>query len=268
VDEADWLACTNPDKMLDCLLGREVRGGFGILATLGFRRAKGAELQHRPRDRQLRLFAVACCIRIWPLLTDNRSRRAVQVSADYADGQASEEELSAAREAGSAAAEANNPSFSDESRSVAAGFLTASGKSQLFAARAVAEAASLEIDEVVRSVSSIEQAVIEAATSADLARDWSNVIGAAVRTHLLRDIFGNPFRPSSPLSPAVLAWNDATVRRMAEAIYDERAFDRLPILADALLDAGCDDEAILSHCREPGPHMRGCWVIDLLLGKE
>src|SRR5438067_305851 len=59
-----------------------------------------------------------------------------------------------------------------------------------------------------------------------------------------------------------------TVRRIAEGIYAERAFDRLPILADALLDAGCDDEAILSHCRTDGPHVRGCWVIDLILGKQ
>jgi hypothetical protein len=55
---------------------------------------------------------------------------------------------------------------------------------------------------------------------------------------------------------------------IAQGIYAGRAFDRLPILHDALLDAGCDDEAILSHCRCEGPHVRGCWVIDLLLGKE
>jgi hypothetical protein len=84
---------------------------------------------------------------------------------------------------------------------------------------------------------------------------------------LVREVFGNPFRPSV-LPPAVLRWNSGTVRRIAEGIYEERAFDRLPILHDALLDAGCDDEASLSHCREPGPHVRGCWVIDLLLGKE
>ena len=56
--------------------------------------------------------------------------------------------------------------------------------------------------------------------------------------------------------------------QIAQAIYDDRAFDRMPILADALEDAGCTDRAILDHCRSEGPHVRGCWVVDLLLGKE
>ena len=83
----------------------------------------------------------------------------------------------------------------------------------------------------------------------------------------LREIFGNPFRWTL-IDPGWLAWNDGTVPKLAHAIYDERAFDRMPILADALEDAGCNDADILRHCREPGEHVRGCWVIDLLLGKE
>jgi hypothetical protein len=55
---------------------------------------------------------------------------------------------------------------------------------------------------------------------------------------------------------------------LAQAIYDDRAFDRLPILADALEEAGCDTADILAHCRGPGPHVRGCWVVDLILGKQ
>jgi hypothetical protein len=89
--------------------------------------------------------------------------------------------------------------------------------------------------------------------------------GAIVTT--LIDLFGNPFRPVS-VAPLWLAWNDGTVVKIAQAIYDERAFDRLPILADALEDAGCTDRAILAHCRQPGEHVRGCWVVDLILGKE
>jgi hypothetical protein len=84
---------------------------------------------------------------------------------------------------------------------------------------------------------------------------------------LFRDVFGNPFRPVTP-GPSWLSWNDGTMPKMAQAIYDERAFDRLPILADALEDAGCTDAAILDHCRGGGEHVRGCWVVDLLLGKE
>jgi hypothetical protein len=92
---------------------------------------------------------------------------------------------------------------------------------------------------------------------------------------LLRDIFGNPFRPSPPVPPAVLAWNDGAVRRLAQAAYEERQLPagtldagRLGILADALLDAGCDDEGLLAHLRSDGPHMRGCWAVDAVLGRS
>ena len=89
-----------------------------------------------------------------------------------------------------------------------------------------------------------------------------------VQSDLLRDIFGNPFRPVT-LAPSLLDWNDSVVVKLSQGIYEERAFDRLPILADALEDAGCDDQDILAHCREQGlVHVRGCWVVDLLLGKE
>jgi len=63
------------------------------------------------------------------------------------------------------------------------------------------------------------------------------------------------------------AWLTSTVVSLAEGIYAERAFDRLPILADALQDAGCENTDVLDHCRGPGPHVRGCWVVDLVLGK-
>jgi hypothetical protein len=83
----------------------------------------------------------------------------------------------------------------------------------------------------------------------------------------LRDIVGPlPFRPV-PLDAAWMAWNDGAVRKIAQVIYDERRYGDLPILADALEDAGCTDVDILTHCRSGGEHVRGCWVIDLLLGK-
>jgi hypothetical protein len=92
-----------------------------------------------------------------------------------------------------------------------------------------------------------------------------DVIGeSAWAADCLRDIFGNPFRPV-PLAPAWLAWNDGTLGQLAAAIYEQRAFDRLPVLADALEEAGCDNPEMLTHCREPGPHVRGCWLVDLLL---
>jgi hypothetical protein len=80
---------------------------------------------------------------------------------------------------------------------------------------------------------------------------------------LLQDILGNPFR-LAVLDPAWIAWQGGTIPRLAEAIYQERAFDRLPVLADALEEAGCTDREVLEHCRGPGPHVRGCWVLDLV----
>ncbi|WP_238537824.1 hypothetical protein [Zavarzinella formosa] len=79
-----------------------------------------------------------------------------------------------------------------------------------------------------------------------------------------RDVFGNPFHPVA----FDARWRTVEVFGIAEGVYDDRAFGRLPILADALEDAGCDDLVILDHCRSLGRHVRGCWVADLALGKE
>jgi hypothetical protein len=84
---------------------------------------------------------------------------------------------------------------------------------------------------------------------------------------LLRDIFGTSLR-AVVIDPTWLTWRGHTIPKLAQAIYDECAFDRLPILADALEDAGCDNADILNHCRQPGEHVRGCWVVDALLGKS
>ncbi len=83
---------------------------------------------------------------------------------------------------------------------------------------------------------------------------------------ILREIVGNPFRPLV-LPPSWLAWNGGTVVQVATEIYAERAFEQLPVLADALEEAGCSDPGILAHLRSPGPHVRGCWALDSVLGK-
>jgi hypothetical protein len=92
-----------------------------------------------------------------------------------------------------------------------------------------------------------------------------------VHTSFLRDIFGNPFRPVT-IAPA---WLTPSVLAQAQAIYDDRILPagtidntRLAVLGDALENAGCEDAEILNHCRQPGEHVRGCWVIDSILGKE
>jgi hypothetical protein len=91
---------------------------------------------------------------------------------------------------------------------------------------------------------------------------WEAVLGPM--TDFLRDIHGNPLRPPT-IRPE---WRTEAVVALAAGSYADRAFDRLPVLADALEDAGCDDLEVLGHCRGPGPHVRGCWVIDLVLGKK
>jgi hypothetical protein len=100
---------------------------------------------------------------------------------------------------------------------------------------------------------------------------------AAVGAGLLQIISGSPERPAPttqvdfqlrlPGPEVDPAWLTSTVVQLASGIYEDRAFDRLPILADALMDAGCDHPDVLAHCRSDGPHVRGCWVVDLLLGK-
>ena len=84
---------------------------------------------------------------------------------------------------------------------------------------------------------------------------------------LIREIFGNPFRPTH-VNPEWLAWKRGTAAALARTIYEDRAFDRMPILADALEEASCQDADVLNHCRHASRHMRGCWVIDLLLGLQ
>ncbi len=86
----------------------------------------------------------------------------------------------------------------------------------------------------------------------------------AAQANFLRDIFGNPFRPV-PFSPS---WRTDTTVSLARGMYESRDFGAMPILADALQDAGCDNADVLGHCREPGAHVRGCWVVDLVLGME
>jgi hypothetical protein len=86
-------------------------------------------------------------------------------------------------------------------------------------------------------------------------------------TFILRDILGPFLFHPLTVSPAVLTWNGGTIPKLAQAIYDERAFDRMPMLADALEEAGCTDADILAHCRSGHEHVRGCWVVDLILGR-
>lgn len=95
---------------------------------------------------------------------------------------------------------------------------------------------------------------------------WAERRGLHAR--LLRDIFPNPFRLQPTIDPVWQKWNDGTIVKLAQQMYDSRDFMSMPILADALEEAGCTSADILEHCRGPGPHVRGCWVVDLVLEKE
>ena len=226
----------------------------------------------RPRGqakRKLRLFACGCVRRHWSRLSHIGSQRTVEAAERFADGLMSSVEcLSAREEAGAAARDAERrvPSRRPgNGRSVGAhgvwnaalaAYETACGGA-VRAAFGVASYIRAATRDLARISNPAASYIEEAAEAAE----------AAAQAALLRDLF-NPFhQPPSP-DPAWLAWNDGTVRKIAQAVYEECAFDRLPLLADALEDAGCTNAAILAHCREPGEHVRGCWVLDLLLGRK
>jgi hypothetical protein len=245
--EAEWLACTDPQPMLEFL-----RGKVG--------------------DRKVRLFAVACCRRIWKLLTDEPGRKAVEEAERYADAPERRDELAAAREAAGSRASVR---AAVEAVSEMSGMAAAAARSRAgalsFAVGAAESAAELMPGHHLEGASRYASGATGLAAEAEVKRQHKKAAKAAAekneaaaQTDLLRDIVNNPFRPQT-FAPA---WRTPTVAALTEAIYDERAFDRLPILADALEDAGCTDADILGHCRSTGEHVRGCWVVDLILGKQ
>ncbi len=246
--EEKWLASSLPHEMLGHLCDR-----------LRVARVAGGR-------RRLRLFCAACCRSVWGA-PDQTCRQAVEVSERYADGEARKAELATAHEGAVAAHRA-----ADQTATVA---LAAGGAvpSELLlrerATRAAERALKPRIGVAARSVANTTANIRPALApegpygpgAGAIGQEWSHQAG------LLRCIFGNPFRPVA-VDGAWAAWRGGTAARLARAIYDERAFGRLPFLADALEEAGCPERAILAHCRGPGPHARGCWVVDLLLGKK
>jgi hypothetical protein len=197
--EAEWLAATNAKPMLEFI-------------------------GSRASERKLRLFGVVCCRLIGAELTDERSRTAVEVAEQLADGNCSEHDRHSSREA------ANEAMFDLVMQ-------------QDFEQAALAQKARFCLENT---------------------ESLTRIYTPPGSRDALRDIFGNPFRPVT-LDPA---WITSTVVALARGIYDERAFDRMPILADALQDAGCDNAEVLNHCLDQEQrHFRGCWLVDLLLGK-
>jgi hypothetical protein len=199
----------------------------------------------RDHPRKARLFAVACCRRIGHLLDDPRSRKAIEVARRYADGAATYKQLLAAQYTAKAAHEdVTSKGKVGSAAEWAAEFATATDA--WFAATRASNFAYVAAGGDVRH-SAPER---------------------AAQAHLLRCIFGGlPFAPEEP-EPAVPRPIDAGITVFAQTIYDADAFDRLPDLAVLLERHGWTDDAMLEHCRSSGPHALGCWVIDLLLGKN
>jgi hypothetical protein len=213
------------------------------------------EIAYRASSRKLRLFACACCRRVWHFLGEN-SRRPVFVAERFADGKATVKELSAARDLA-------YHTFYDSSHATAA-HKNAAGAPICAAEvqRPDAHPVSFAGEAAMSALDAFGADYFEKKLSYDHYRTE-----AEMQVSLLRDIIGNPFRSVS-MPAAVLAWNDGIVPRLAQDIYDERTFDRLPILAEALEDADFHDADILGHCRLAGSHVLGCWVVDLVLGKN
>jgi len=191
--------------------------------------------------RKLRLFGAACVRRLIAVSGSEESRRAADLSENCADELVSENELMAAAEA--------------------------SRCSYLYPAR-LAECPKHALT-IAYSIACQATGAAPALSDTEMFKHgptWRAVRQAerAKQAGIIRDIFGNPFRPVT-VAPA---WLTATVVSLATAIYDERDFDRLPILADALEDAGCTNGEILSHCRQPAEHVRGCWAVDLVLRRK
>jgi hypothetical protein len=216
---------------------------------LGFVRGKVSE-------RKLRLFACSCCRRIERFLNDAVVRKALNAAERYADGRIRDSTAhSWYRKA--IAAHRSVPRSTDSIPEFHA---------YCAVAWSVLESGSTAYLSVPNEVAAtLAAATAEPQTSPAWLRTFRAELAAL--SDLLRDIVGNPFRPPPAIDDGWLRWQGGMVGRMVSVIYEERRFDELPILADALEDAGCDNADILSHCRSGGEHARGCWLLDLLLNK-
>jgi hypothetical protein len=219
--DAEWLGCDDPSAMLKFLRNT------GKLS-----------------ERKARLFAVACCRSLWDLLTDERSRKAVEVAERYADAQATEDELEAAADSACAVWD---PARGRPYPASAAAYNVALplgwwGGAPAFVAP----------DEIAREATGNRSAE------------------AVAQSVLLRDIVGNPFRPHPRREPSLLS----SVADLASAAYEQRQLPsgtldpvRLVALAALLEEAGCNDAELLRHLRSEGAHARGCWALDVIFGR-
>lgn len=230
--EDEWQGCTDPNKMLDYLQENSIIS-----------------------DRKQRLLDCACVRRIWHLLMDERGRRAVDIAERYADDMADLEELRDAQAVTLAAADAQATLFLPGYPNSYTVLAAAAGTAWEF--RSGADPLRHASEAIAWEGLTENRAPQRRQAKARFAEERKT------QAAYLRDIIGNPLRPVS----LDRAWLTPSVTTVAQYVYEERAFDQLPILADALEEAGCTDQDTLTHLRGPGPHTRGCWPLDAILGK-
>ena len=194
------------------------------------------------------LFGVACCGRIWDHIINPQLREVVDVAERFADGDASDREL---RRVTKAVRDVTKGEWTGVCWEAVTCLIHREGH-PIGPANGVNKYAPMAKCGADNNVFTAEGVAIREAEK-------------QAHATLIREVFTNPFRPVSFSAE----WRTSDVLLLAEGIYAERAFDRMPILADALQDAGCDNEDILIHLRDANAeHVRGCWALDLILGKE
>jgi hypothetical protein len=265
--EQEWQTSSDLYAMLCIARGEAPPMRFSLLALVGLRRRQPTVLPIRQAsERKLRLFALACCRRALPTFPDARLSRGLVLAERRADD-ATVDVQATLSEVNQVYAEICEPYDYERHQPIVGGV-----RSLLHWEPLETEYGTTLPENNVGSMAIY--AAERAADRASVSR-WQRQRDKEIREarereikaqcDLLRDILGNPYsRRDGPLSIG-----SAVVQALAQAIYDENAFDRLPILADALEEAGCTDPEILNHCRSEGAaHVRGCWVVDSLLGKE
>jgi len=261
--EAEWLTCDEPGPMLGTILSQA-------------------------SARKLRFFGCACCRGVFQYMEHEGSRALTHLIERYADKHATADELEAARRTHDQLCHAPLRDWEYLNAADEAALLAAFTDISLMIAHVASLAAKAVVDtqavpsriELDRRSSEATERLVYPLEPGSLdeyfstlrsLQDQQGAVETALRSQegrvqaaYLRDIFGNPFRPVATDSD----WHTSTVIALAKQMYESRDFSPMPILADALQDAGCDCEDILSHCRGPGLHVRGCWAVDLILGKE
>ncbi len=228
--EVEWLTATDPDKLLWFISGHPEAAKLWVL-------------RGRPSDRKWRLLGVGCCRRIWPHITETDCRRVVDVVESFADGGVPEAELKAVA-----------------AMAVDCGYRVHHDRC-LHRAYAATDA----LGRGVGMDATLEHSCSVAVGHAAWAVGDERANEMRTQSVLARCVFGNPFRPVA-FSPE---WRTSTTTAIAQEMYESRDFSAMPILADALQDAGCDSDDVLNHCRDANQvHVRGCWVVDFVLGNE